>query len=95
MTPADLIANVLHHVEDEGLNDEQSTALAHDILHALAGAGLVVAHVDLLADIDKAFTNLGVCADPGCMKPVCGWVPPALVRRLRAALAEGVITDGQ
>lgn len=95
MTPVEVIANVLHHVEDEGLNDEESTALAGDILHALAGAGLVVAPADLLVDIDKAFTNLGVCTDPECMKPVCGWVPPALVRRLRAALAEGVITDGQ
>lgn len=42
MTPAELIANVLHHVEDEGLNDEETLALAGDILHALAGAGLVV-----------------------------------------------------
>jgi hypothetical protein len=63
-------------------------AIAKEAIAALAGAGMVVVSADLLADIDRAFTNLGVCTDRDCEHPVCGWVPPTLVHRLRAALPE-------
>lgn len=51
MTPAEVIANVLHHVEGEGLNDEHALALAGDVLHALAGAGMVVVSAEDLGAV--------------------------------------------
>ncbi|MEV0584075.1 hypothetical protein [Nonomuraea sp. NPDC050310] len=59
MAPAEVIANVLHHEEDTGLNDEDALSFAGDILHALDRAGMVVVSAedlrDTLREADKAY----------------------------------------
>lgn len=42
LAPQQAIANVLHHVEGEGLNDAEAMDLADDVLHALRVAGYAV-----------------------------------------------------
>jgi hypothetical protein len=84
MTPAEVIANVLHHVEGEGLDDEQALALAGDVLHALAVAGMAVVSAE---DLDDALAAL-IEREDVCFGGDCSDVHCQRVLRLRAALPE-------
>lgn len=63
MTPAEVIANVLHHIEDEGMNDEETLSFAGDILHALRVAGLVVVSTEDRRD--NTMKEMGFAIDHG------------------------------
>lgn len=46
MSPDQVVADVLHHIEDEGHDDETALAMASDLIHALRTNGyeIVTAH---------------------------------------------------
>ncbi|MER5649664.1 hypothetical protein [Streptosporangium sp. NPDC002524] len=88
VTPAEVIAGVLRHVEGEGIGYAEAAALAGDVLRALAVRGMVVVdRAELSQTIDEAETFRHDCGGDA--------EDEARLERLRAVVAAAVVSEDE